>query len=223
MTLLDRIDDTLAAHDATHAETTGHPWPGRVPPLDEMLEALFGPENGAPVPTDMAGYSWPAAGNIEPRVAPTWQSPAAPAGMDVSFIAIGPRQLRHRSDPWLEREAEWLAERAEREGGTPGPLAPQPAPAPAFATGGYFVPGSLVFEPSQPQIDEMTANAAALLGTLPTLEFTISGFFEPQMVSVWIDEWVHARYRPPGWTAQDSRMRSAYRRRSLARRRRGRR
>lgn len=50
MTLLDRIDDTLAAHDATHAEATGNPWPGRVPSLDEMLEALFGPENGAPVP-----------------------------------------------------------------------------------------------------------------------------------------------------------------------------
>lgn len=42
--VLSAIDSTLTSHE------TGNPWPDRVPSLDEVVEVLFGPETGQPLP-----------------------------------------------------------------------------------------------------------------------------------------------------------------------------
>src|SRR5688572_4882421 len=55
--ILASIDGALDAHATIAAEVTGNPWPGRVPDLDEMVDVLFGPEDGAPLPEWWQGVS----------------------------------------------------------------------------------------------------------------------------------------------------------------------
>jgi hypothetical protein len=125
--ILDAIDDALTAY----ADHTGSPWPGREPSPDELLEALFGPEDGTPVTDDedleLLEIQWAQRvvgliascpevrwmrphENHEPKVEPDWLI----HDLHGSF-----RTRRPSVDPsWLAGEDAWLADRAAREAAT---------------------------------------------------------------------------------------------------------
>lgn len=89
--ILAAIDGALDAHESTAADATGNPWPGRVPDLDEVLEVLFGPEEGAELPVyvdDVPDDGW--------LVAPGTAAPYEPwAG---AYRGYSP--IRHYLNQW---------------------------------------------------------------------------------------------------------------------------
>jgi hypothetical protein len=132
--ILDAIDDALTAY----ADHLGSPWPGRIPDTDELLEALFGPEDDARVPTpldlDRAADYWaksvrrmldscdcrtPGRGTTdhEPVVDPKWLRPWR-GGDDLVFARCyfsTHAPVAIFAPAWLAEEDAWLADRATRE------------------------------------------------------------------------------------------------------------
>jgi hypothetical protein len=131
--ILDAIDTALAHYD----DHLGSPWPGRIPHHREFLDALFGPEDGYPVPsrTDMEVARIDASRGIaamreecpkvgcrgfaedhEKRLGLEWGYRTLGAWPHASYFTTLPPLLGE--PPWLAEEDAWLADRAAREAAT---------------------------------------------------------------------------------------------------------
>lgn len=134
--ILDAIDDALTAY----ADHLGSPWPGRIPHHREFLAAIFGPEDGYPVPSatevEVAAIDWATmqvamledcGGGFgecvdHERAFDVAWAPALPqriAGVMVSFTTRQSQMQFLTIDlSWLAEEDAWLADRATREAAT---------------------------------------------------------------------------------------------------------
>lgn len=131
--ILDAIDDALTAY----ADHLGSPWPGRVPDTDELLEALFGAEDGVGALTPEAVTELDRRAGAadlamlrscgclsderpyvehDERTRLDW--PLAEYRLPVWGYFIADTRELPSSPPWLAEEDAWLADRATREAAT---------------------------------------------------------------------------------------------------------